>query len=150
MIRSSCIAVPLILHSAGCSPAPKSAAEGSAGATMPTAGQDGQTQPISVYKILRDVVGHVVMITEISDDSEPTEWTFDADEFKQAEILSSEATATTATITIFMTTRNNPKPDEDAVQVTGRLRLYYQRQSDKWVLKKIDNLSFRYTVGVST
>jgi len=65
------------------------------------------------------------------------------------EILDREITPTTAAITVLMTTHNNPEPDEEAVKVSGKLRLIYQRQGGAWVLKTIENLTFRYTVGVS-
>lgn len=99
---------------------------------------------------MRDVVGRVVMISEVSGVSPPTDWTFEADEYKQVEILEHDATQTVATITVFMATRNNPKPDEDAVQVSGKLKLRYVRKGNVWVLTTIENLTFRYTIGVST
>ena len=143
--RIQCVVVLL-----GCSPTPKPSSDNQSGSTIPTASQDKQGQLIPAEKIIRDVVGKVVMITEVSGDGDPTEWTFDADEFKQVEVLETEATATTAMVTVFMTTHNNPKKDEDAVQVTGKLRLYYVRQAEKWVLRNIENMTFKYTVGVAT
>ena len=144
------ISLGLVVVLLGCSPTPKPSSDNQSGSTIPTASQDKQGQLIPAEKIIRDVVGKVVMITEVSGDGDPTEWTFDADEFKQVEVLETEATATTAMVTVFMTTHNNPKKDEDAVQVTGKLRLYYVRQAEKWVLRNIENMTFKYTVGVAT
>ena len=150
MTRLAFVVIPFALALSGCSPTPQSTTDDYKNSTIPTASQDKQGQPIPVEKIIRDVVGHVIVITDASDNSDPTEWTFDADEFKQVEVLETESTPSTATVTVFMTTHNNPKKDEDAVQVTGKLRLYYVRQAEKWVLRNIENLSFRYTVGVAT
>ena len=55
-----------------------------------------------------------------------------------------------ASIVILMTTRNNPGPNEDAVQVSGKLQLRYERTGGRWDLKAIENLNFRYTVGMAT
>jgi hypothetical protein len=104
----------------------------------------------SAEKIMRDVVGRVIKITNVAGDSPPTDWTFEADEFKQAEILMREGTPAAAVLTVFMTTRNNPGPEEDAVQVSGKLKLHYQRKGGAWVLTTIENLTFHYTIGVST
>jgi hypothetical protein len=149
-IRSLLHGIGFAIVLAGCSPTPKTDSGSYPGSTIPTASQDRQGQLIPAEKIIRDVVGKVVMITKVSGDSDPTEWTFDADEFRQVEVLETESTVTTATVTVFMTTHNNPKKDEDAVQVTGKLRLSYVRQADKWVIRNIENLTFRYTVGVAT
>ena len=150
MTRFNLFAVTLICTVAACSPAPESASRGAANPAIQTANQDAAQTEITVEKILRDVVGRVVMITEVDGDGVPTDWTFEAGEFKQAEILEREATATAAVITVFMTTRNNPGREEDPVQVSGKLRLHYQRKGSAWVLSTIDNLTFRYTIGVST
>ena len=123
---------------------------GPSSSTIQTANQETAHPEITAEKIMRDVVGRVVPIADVAEKNAPTDWTFEADEFKQVEILERAATPATAEITVFMTTRNNPKPDEDAVQVTGKLKLHYQRKDGEWALTKIENLSFRYTLGVWT
>jgi hypothetical protein len=150
MSRFNPVAIPLFCLIAACSPAPDSSSGRSSGPAIQIANQDVARSAITAEKIVRDVVRRVVMITQVAGDSTPTEWTFDADEFRQVEILDSEITQTSAVITVFMTTRNNPGPDEDAVQVSGKLKLRYQRKGAEWVLSTIENLSFRYTVGIST
>jgi hypothetical protein len=107
-----------------------------------------QTQPISVEKISKDVVGRVVEITELAGDGTPTKWTFEADEFRQVQILEESVSGAAATIVIAMTTRNNPGPEDDAVQVSGKLRLHYELRQGEWILKDIENLAFQYTVGL--
>jgi hypothetical protein len=150
MFRLHLTAFALICTLAACSPAPESAKGGASAPAMQTANQDAARGDVTAEKILRDIVGRVVKITEVGGDSQPTEWTFDAGEFRQMEILDRKTTPTSAAITVFMTTRNNPRPDEDAVQVSGRLILHYQRKGGEWVLTTIENLSFRYTIGVAT
>ena len=104
---------------------------------------------IAVEKISRDLVGRVVPITELAGDGTPTDWTFEAEEFKQVEIVDTQINGNTATIVIFMTTRNNAGPEDDAVQVSGKLQLRYEREGGRWNLKTIENLTFRYTVGLA-
>ena len=150
MLRVNIVVIALLCAVAACSPTPKPSATSSSNSTIQTANQDTARPDITVEKIMRDVVGRVVRNVNAAEKSEPTEWTFEGDEFKQVEILERTATPTTAEITVFMTTRNNPKPAEDAVQVSGKLKLHYQRKDGEWALAKIENLTFRYTVGVWT
>ena len=147
MLRIKSIAIALCCAVAACSPAPDAS---TAGPTVKTAGQDAAQREITTEKIAHDVVGRVVKITEVNGEGIPTDWTFEASEFKKVEILEREATPTDATITVFLTTRNNPGANEDAVQVSGKLRLHYQRKGAGWSLTGIENLTFRYTIGVST
>lgn len=146
MLRILFTVVALLFASAACTEAPDAA---SGSGTMPAANQDG-AQLIAVEKIARDLVGRVVQITEVTGDGTPTDWTFEADEFKQVEIVEQQASDNVATIVIYMTTRNNAGPNDDAVQVSGKLQLRYERQGGNWQLKAIENLSFRYTVGLAT
>lgn len=150
MFRINPVAIALLFTVAACSPPPESSTGGASGLAIQTANQDAAQPAITAETIVRDVIGHIVKITEAVGDSSPTDWTFEADEFKQVEILEREATPAEAAITVFMTTRNNPGPDEKAIQVSGKLRLHYQRKGGAWVLTTIENLTFRYTIGIST
>ena len=150
MFRFNLVAIALFCAVAACSPAPESSSGASSDLAIHTANQDPARPEITAEKIMRDVVGRVIKITEASGDSPPTDWTFEADEFRQVEILEREATLETAAITVFTTTRNNPGQDEEAVQVSGKLKLHYQRKGSQWVLMTIDNLTFHYTIGIST
>ncbi len=105
---------------------------------------------ITAEKIMVDIVGRAVRISEIRGTLPPTEWTFEASEYRHANILEKRMTDTAYTIVIFMTTRNNHRDDEDDVQVSGRLQLYYEWRGGLWVLTGIENLTFRYSVGQST
>ena len=42
------------------------------------------------------------------------------------------------------------RPGEGDVQVSGQLKLRYEWKGKQWVLRSIENVSFRYSVGVST
>jgi hypothetical protein len=150
MFRINLVAIALSCAVAACSPASQSSADGPSGPAIRTASQNAPQPEITAENIVRDVIGRVVKITEVNGDRPPTDWTFEADEFKQVEILEREATPVAAVITVFMITRNNPGPDDDAVQVSGKLRLHYQHKGGKWVLTTIENLTFRYTIGIST
>lgn len=147
MVGIHAVAIACVCALAACTPATDAPANGPA---VKTASQDAVRAEINPEKILRDVVGRVVKISAADGDTPPTDWTFEADEFKQVEILERDAGPAAATITVFMTTRNNPGPDEDAVQVSGKLRLHYQRKGVQWALTTIENLTFRYTIGVAT
>jgi hypothetical protein len=105
---------------------------------------------VNAETISRDIVGKVVRITQSSGMGGGNEWTFDADEFRRIVILETKDTPTGQTLVIFLTTQNNPTTNEEQVQVSGKLQLDYDRQSGNWVLTRIENLSFRYTIGVST
>ena len=132
---------------AACGESPTATADS---ANVRAADQGAGQKEIPVEKIVRDVVGRVVPITEVRGDGAPTDWTFEADEFKQVEIVEAQVTGNSASIVILMTTRNNPGPNEDAVQVSGKLQLRYERTGSRWDLKAIENLNFRYTVGMAT
>ena len=116
---------------------------------MRAADQGADQKEIPVEKIVRDVVGRVVPITEVNGNGTPTDWTFEADEFKQVEVVETQITETAATVVIFMTTRNNAGPADDSVQVSGKLQLRYEREGGVWRLKTLENLTFRYTVGLA-
>ena len=150
MFRVNPVAIALSCAIAACSPAPQSSTGGPSGPAIQTASQDAQRQEITAETIVRDVIGRVVKITEINGDGPPTDWTFEADEFKQVQILEREATPDAAAITVFMTTRDNPGLGDEAVLVSGKLRLHYRRKGGEWVLTTIENLTFRYTIGIST
>ena len=150
MNRSALIFCAVLGALAGCSPKPEAVTNGGAANRPLQPVQDSRTSEISAEKIKSDVIRRVVMVSDVTGKGPETEWTFDADEYRQVEILESRATDNAVTLVIFMTTRNNPKPDEDNVQVSGKLHLRYARKAGQWVLTTIENLSFRYSVGLST
>ena len=104
---------------------------------------------ISSEKISQDLVGHAVEIPDEEGHGPPATWTFEADEFRQIEILERNITPTTATVTIYMATHDNPGTGEDPNAVSGKLRLKYGRRGAEWVLVDLENLSFRAIEGVS-
>jgi hypothetical protein len=146
LLRTLLSITALLCALTACGESPETA---SGNATMRAADQTTNQKEIPVEKIARDLVGRIVAITELTGDGTPTDWTFEADEFKQVEIVETQIGDITASLVIFMTTRNNAGPNDDAVQVTGKLKLNYEREGGKWTLKTIENLTFRYTVGLS-
>jgi hypothetical protein len=109
-----------------------------------------ENSDVNAEKIARDIVGKVVKVTQSSGVGGGNEWTFDADEFRRIVILERTDTPRGQTLVIYVTTQNNPAANEEQVQVSGKLQLDYDRQAGIWVLTGIENLSFRYTLGVST
>jgi hypothetical protein len=150
MFRINPIVIAFFCTVAACSPAPEPSAGGRSGPVTQTASQDEPLSEITAETIERDVIGHVVTITGVENDSTPTDWTFDADEFRQAEILERKTSPVGASITVFITTRNNPGPNEELLTVSGKLRLYYQRKGGEWVVTTIENLTFCYRIDIST
>jgi len=108
-----------------------------------------KSSPITEDKIARDIVGKNVQISDETGDDPSNKWTFEADEYRHVEILESQRSDDALMIVISMTTRNNPKPEEESIQVSGKLRLIYEQDgAKKWVLSQIENLTFKYSIGV--
>jgi hypothetical protein len=140
----------------GCVPAPESSSNVTRNPAVPVGNRDllhfvqeSDKPEVATKKIVSDVVGRVIQVSELTGAGPATEWTFDADEFRQVDILEKHLTEKGLTLVIFMTTRNNPGPDEDPVQVSGKLQLQYERTAGQWILTTIENLTFRYTIGLS-
>ena len=150
MIRTLILATALLLTCAACSQSSDSTIDKSPSSASSSANQVTGPVEILAERIKGDVVGRVVTVTKDTDDEAPVEWTFDPDEVKQVEILDRELGPATVAVTVFITTHNYPNSDESAIQVTGKLRLLYQRQGAEWTLDSIENLTFHYKVGVST
>jgi hypothetical protein len=157
MVRISLRVAAMLLALTGCMPAADSSSTASSHAAMP-AGSPGVLHvaqatgkpEITAEKIKKDIVGRVVQVADAAGARPPDDWTFDADEFRQVEILERHLSENKFTLVIFVTTRNNPRPSEDSVQVTGKLQIQYEWKDGQWKLAGIENLSFRYSVGVST
>jgi hypothetical protein len=147
------IAAILVLAACGKAPAPASSAPGSR-PFVPAGGaeavQKSDRPDVTSEKILRDVVGKVVPVSELTGVGPTTEWTFDPDEFRQVNILEHRAEGGGLAIVIFMATKNNPQPNEDSVAVSGKLLLRYEWRGNEWQLKDIENVSFRYSIGQAT
>jgi hypothetical protein len=140
----------LVLISAGCGPAPESASDNNRSADRLQAVQHPDKAVVSPEQVASDIVGRVVRVSDLSGNADPTEWTFESKEFRHVDILQSETLGNIQTLIVFVTTRNNPGADEEQVQVSGKLQLMYERKGGKWVLTRIQNVNFRYSVGVAT
>ena len=100
--------------------------------------------------ISKDVVAKVVDVPELSGAGPTDKWTFEADEYRRIEILERHPTASGLDLLVFMLTSSNSKPGESTVHVSGNLRLHYEWKGTQWVLRSIENVSFRYSLGVTT
>ena len=138
----------------GCGPKPATRAEVVRHVDGLQSVQQAQSQydnsAVNAEKISLDIVGKVVRVSQSTGMGGGNEWTFDADEFRRIVILETKDTPKGQTLVIYLTTQNNPAANEEQVQVSGKLQLDYDRQAGVWVLTGIENLSFRYTLGVST
>ena len=144
MTRITPTIATMFLVLTGCGPTPTSSAT-----TAPDVlSVADKFSPITEDQIARDIVGKGVQVSDAAGDGPSDKWTFEADEYRHVEILESRRSDDGLTITIYMTTRNNPKPDEDSIQVSGKLRLIYEQHGAKWVLGDIENLTFNYSIGV--
>jgi len=140
----------VLLLGAGCSPSPQSTSDNNRSADRLQAVQHPDKAVVSPEQVASDIVGRVVRVSDLSGNADPTEWTFESKEFRHVDILESNTLGNVQTVVVFVTTRNNPVADEEQVQVSGKLQLVYERKGSKWVLTKIQNVNFRYSVGVAT
>ena len=135
---------------AGCGEKPEasgsSTAPGDSGSLRSV--QDAQKPEITVAKISKDVVGKVVTVPDASGTLPDDKWTFEADEFRRIDILQRNPSSDGIDLTVFILTRS--RPGEGDIQVSGQLKLHYEWKGKQWVLQKIENVSFRYSLGVST
>jgi len=92
-------------------------------------------------------VGWVVEVSEATGSGPSTKWTFEAGEYRRVDIHERHPTETGVDLLVFMLTSNNPGPEEDAVQVSGQLRLRYDWKDKQWILRHIENVTFRYSFG---
>ena len=156
MLRSAVILFAAVSVLAGCDPGPeRSTGSASTGPGMtrkaaPRRVQDSRRPEIASEAISRDVVGWAVEIAEATGSGPNDEWTFEADEYRRIDILETNASEGALEILVFMLTRDNPKPGNHALQVSGRLRLRYEWRDGRWVLRHIENVTFRYSIGIAT
>ena len=139
----------VLLIAAGCGPAPESTSDNRAADRL-QAVQHPDKAVVSPEQVASDIVGRVVRVSDLAGNSAATEWTFESKEFRHVDILESETLGNIQTLVVFVTTRNNPAADEEQVQVSGKLQLMYERKGGKWELTRIQNVNFRYSVGVAT
>jgi len=153
MLRIASIATALLPVLLGCGPAQEpgaSVAPGAGSTDYLRRVQEAGKPEITTDHVSKDVIGHKIVVPELTGSGPADEWTFEADEYRSVEILERQPTDSGVDLLIFMLTRNNPREDEHSVQVSGRLQLHYEWKGGKWVLTRIQNLTFRYSVGMST
>ncbi len=137
------LAALLVFGLASCSKTPEASTS-----LIPVATKDQAA--ITAEKIKQDLIRRKVLIYGTNQDLPDDVWTFDSDEPKQVQILDQQVTRDGLTVVILMTTVDNPsRYQEEPIGVSGKLRLDYVKQGSRFVLRNIENLSFRYSVGVS-
>ena len=156
MLRSAVILLAAVSVLAGCDLGPErpgastSTGPGTTRKAAPRRVQDSRAPEITAEAISKDVVGWVVDITEATGSGPNDKWTFEADEYRRIDILETRPGEGALEILVFMLTRDNPRPGNHALQVSGRLRLRYEWRDGRWVLRHIENVTFRYSIGVAT
>jgi hypothetical protein len=137
------LAALLVFALASCSKTPEASTS-----LIPVATQDHTA--LTAEKIKQDLVRRRVPIYGTSEDLPDSVWTFDSIEPKQVQILEQQLTPEELTAVILMTTVDKPsRYKEEPIGVSGKLRLNYVKERGRFVLKNIENISFRYSVGVS-
>jgi hypothetical protein len=152
MFRVFLVAIAIVSGCAGCGAGPDSSVPSSSaadGAALRPA-QDSERPEITPAKISKDVVGRAVEVSALSGAGPRDKWTFEAGEFRRIDILERHPTKSGLDLLVFMLSRSIPKPGETQVQVSGQLRLRYEWKGTQWVLRSIENVNFRYSVGVAT
>ena len=149
-IVNALTATAILLAVAACSPSPDKSADIASSVERLQPVQLPEKGDVGPEKIESDIVGRIVRVSDVSGAGNPTEWTFDKKEYRHVEVLDRKVKGNSQTLVVFLTTRSNPDADEEQVQVSGKLQLNYERKAGQWVLTGIENLSFRYSVGVAT
>jgi len=139
----------MLIAVVACSPSPETQPNNASSVDKLQPVQLPEKGDVSPEKIESDIIGRVVRVSDVSGAGDPTEWTFEKKEFRHVEVLDRNVNGNTQTLVVFVTTRSNPE-DEEQVQVSGKLQLSYERKAGQWILTGIQNLSFRYSVGVAT
>ena len=150
MIRNALGVTAMVFAVTACGPTPETTADSARNGERLQPVQHPDKAEVSPEKIASDIVGRVIRVSDVSGTGDPTEWTFESKEFRHVDVLERKVTGNTQTLVVFVTTRSNPGSDEEQVQVSGKLQLHYERKAGQWVLTGIENLSFRYSIGVST
>lgn len=107
--------------------------------------QSPRRPEITVDKVLADIVGKNVMAQDVAGEAQPMEWMFEQDEPKSAEILEQKASDKGVSLVIQMNTSGAPGSDDANVQLSGKLMLSYEWDGRDWILRRIQNMTFRYT-----
>jgi len=96
--------------------------------------------PITAQKIEHDIVGKSISVTGFRT-GKPDTWTFKQDDETKITVAGSTCHANEARITIDIKTRSFA--GIAIAKASGRLRLSYERVGDEWILRKVENESFK-------
>ena len=107
--------------------------------------QLAQRPEITVDKILKDIVGKNITVLDAAGESQAMDWVFEANEPKNAEILERQPNDRGISLVVQMSTSGAPDTDDANMQLSGKLMLQYDWNGRDWVLRQIQNVTFRYT-----
>ena len=96
--------------------------------------------PITAQEMGHDIVGKTVSISGFKT-GKPDTWTFKSDDETEIAVVRSTCRSGEALITIDVKTRASA--GIAIARAAGRLRLSYERVGDGWVLRKVENESFK-------
>ncbi|OLE50937.1 MAG: hypothetical protein AUG51_25520 [Acidobacteria bacterium 13_1_20CM_3_53_8] len=96
--------------------------------------------PISAQKIEHDIVGKTISVTGFKT-GKPDTWTFKQDDETKITIAGSTCHSNKARITIDIETR--AFAGIAIAKASGRLQLSYERVGDDWILREVENESFK-------
>src|SRR5215211_3631052 len=96
--------------------------------------------PITAQEMERDIVGKTVSVLRFKTER-PDTWTFRKDDETKIAVVGSTCRSGEALITIDIKTRASA--GIAMARATGRLRLSYERVGGEWVLRKVENESFK-------
>ncbi len=95
--------------------------------------------PITAQKIEHDIVGQTISVTGVKTEK-PDTWTFQDNETKIT-IAGSTCYSNEARITIDIETRASQ--GIALAMASGRLRVSYEEVGNDWILRKVENESFK-------
>lgn len=96
--------------------------------------------PITAQKIERDIKGKTVGIKGFSTERSDI-WTFGADDEIEIRMVESTCRSNKARITINISTRSSA--GIAMANASGSLHLYYEQVGDEWILREVQNESFK-------
>ncbi len=96
--------------------------------------------PITAQKIEHDIAGRTIGVTGFKTDK-PDSWTFDKVNEKKIIIEGSNCRSQKARIMIDVKTRASA--GIAIAEASGKLQLYYERVENEWILREVENVSFK-------
>ncbi len=94
---------------------------------------------IPTSKIKHDVVGMTLRNIRLLDGRTEGQWQFAESEWKEVGVVETDVKGNNATVIAHLQT------GDDTSELDGKIRLYYERNEDKWELSSIENIDCKFT-----